>query len=78
MYDAATSVHVVEPEKDLLCDLFAKVHGDTLVLMPFDETEQVLTEHLKHHAYMRAVGPLVPKMVEEGDDVGAPGVGLRW
>lgn len=71
MYDAATPVHIIEPEQDLLRDLSAEVHGDTFVLMPFDETEQVFSKDLKYHANVCAVRALVTEMIEEGDDMGA-------
>ena len=76
MYDTTTTMHIIKTEKNLLCNLFAKVHGNTLVLMPFDETKQVLTEHLEHHAYMRAVGPLMTEVVEERNDMRSAGMGL--
>ena len=41
MYDAATAVHVVEPEEDLLRDLLDEVHGDALVLVSLDEAEEI-------------------------------------
>ena len=69
MDDATTAVHVVEPKEDLLRDLLDEVHGDALVLVPLDETEQVLAKDLEHHADVRAVRALVPEVVEEGDDV---------
>lgn len=76
MDDAAAAVHVVETEEDLLCDLFDKVHGDALVLMALDKAEEVFAEDLKDHADVDAIGALVAKVVEEGDDMGAARVGL--
>lgn len=75
VYDAAAAVHVVQAEQDLLADLLDKVHGDALVLMAFDKAEEVLAEDLEDHADMDAVGALVAEVVEEGDDMGAAGVG---
>ncbi len=43
-------LHVVEPEEDLLRDLLDERHGYALALMTADEPEQVLAEHLEHHA----------------------------
>lgn len=60
-----TAVHVVETEQDLLRNLPDKGHGHTLVLMAFDQPQQILAEHLEDHADMRAVGALVPEVVKE-------------
>lgn len=74
--DAALAVEVVEAEQDLLCDLLDEGHGDAAVVPPLDQTEQVLSEHLKHHADVDAIGALVVEGVEEADDMGAAGVVL--
>ena len=37
MYDTSTTMHIIKTEQDLLCDLFAEVHGNPLVLMALDE-----------------------------------------
>lgn len=37
--------------------------------MPFDEAKQIFAEDLEHHADVRAVRPLVFKVVEEGYNV---------
>ena len=58
--------------------MLAEVHRHTLVLMTLDQAEEVLAEHLEHHAYVRAVRAFVSEMVEEGDDVRATGMGLGW
>jgi hypothetical protein len=73
-------MHVVEALEDLLRDLLDEVFWDALALMPLDEAEQVFAEDLKDHAYVGAVGALVAKVVEEGDDMGSAWVGLggRW
>ena len=67
--DAATAVHVVESEEDLLRDLLDKVHGHALVLVSLDESEQVLAQDLEDHADVGAVRPLVSEVVEERNDV---------
>jgi hypothetical protein len=65
--NTTTPVHIIETQQNLLRDLLADVHGHTLVLMPFDQTEKVLSKHFEHHANVDAVGPLVPEVVKEGD-----------
>lgn len=72
----ATTMHVVEAEEDLLCNLLYEVLWDALALMALDEAEQVLAEDLEDHADMGTVGAFVAKMVEKGDDMGSPGVSL--
>ena len=69
MNDTATPVHIIETQQNLLCNLLADAHGHTLVLMPLDKTEKVLSEHLKNHANVGAVGAFMPEVIEEGDDV---------
>ena len=76
MYDTTASVHVIETEENLFCDLFDEGHRDTFVLMALDEAEEVFTEDLEDHADVGAVGPFVSEVVEEGDDMGATGVGV--
>ena len=69
MDDTTTPMHIVESQQNLLRDLLADVHGHSLVLMPLDKTEKVLSEHLKNHANVGAVGAFMPEVIEEGDDV---------
>lgn len=69
MNDTATPVHIIETQQNLLCNLLTDAHGHTLVLMPLDKTEKVLSEHLKNHANVGAVGAFMPEVIEEGDDV---------
>ena len=70
MNDTATPVHIIETQQDLLRNLLADTHGHTLVLMPFDQTEKVFSEHFENHANVSSVGALVPEVVEEGDYMG--------
>lgn len=67
MNHPAAAMHIVESEQDLFCDLFDEGHGHALALVPTDEPEQVLAEHFKNHAYVRPVGPTMPKVVEEAN-----------
>lgn len=76
MYNATTAMHVIQPEQDLLRDLLDQSLRDAAALMALDEPEQVLAEDLEDHADVGAVRALVAEVVEEGDDVGAAGVGL--
>ena len=65
--DATTSVHIVETQQNLLCNLLAEAHGHTLVLMPLDQAEKVFSKHFEYHANVGAVGSLVPEMIKEGN-----------
>lgn len=67
--DSALAVDIVEAEEDLLGDLLADVIGHAAVVIPLDQSEQVFSEHLKHHADVGPVRPPVRKVVEERDDV---------
>ena len=74
MNDTTTTVHIVESEENLLRDLLDERHRDTLVLMPLDETKQILAKDFEDHADMCAVGSLVPEVVEERNDMGSTGM----
>lgn len=63
--DAATAMHVIETEEDLFGDLLDDVHGDALVLMSFDETEQVFAKDFKDHADVNAIGAFVAEMIKK-------------
>ena len=69
MNNAATAVHVVESQENLLGNLFDEVHGNALVLVSLNEAEQILAEDLEYHTDVSAIWPLVPEVVEEGDDM---------
>lgn len=47
-----TPMDVVEAEEDLSCDLFDDMFGNTSILIPLDEAQQVFSEDLKNHAYV--------------------------
>ena len=76
MDDAATSVHIIQPQQDLLRDLPDERHRHALVLMALDEAEKVLAEDFEDHADVDPVWAFVPEVVEEGDDVRSAGVGV--
>ena len=46
----ATPVDVIQTQQDLLGNLLDDMWWDAAVLIPLDEAEQVLPEHLKDHA----------------------------
>ena len=70
-------MHVIESQEDLFCDLLDEMGRDAFALVALDEPEQVLAEDLEDHADVGAVGALVAKVVEKGDDMGSTGVRLR-
>lgn len=57
--DAALPVQVIQAEQNLLGDLLDKRHGDAAMIPPLDEAQQVLAQHLKHHAHVGSVGAFV-------------------
>lgn len=56
-------MHVVEPEQHLLRNLLDDVHWDALILVTLNQPEQILAEHLKHHADMGSVRALMAEVV---------------
>jgi hypothetical protein len=69
MNDLALGVQVVETEQYLFGDLLDDVLGDTAVLIPLDQPEEVFAEHLEYHADVFSVRSLVFEVVDETDDV---------
>lgn len=67
--DAAFPVEVVEAEENLLRDLLDEMHWDTPVLPALDQTQKVLAEDLKHHAYVLSIRARMLERVEERYDV---------
>lgn len=70
-------MHIIEAEQNLLRDLLDEVHRHTFILVTPDEAEEVLAEHLKHHADMDTVGPAMAEMIKELDDMPPPWVSSR-
>lgn len=62
---AATPVHIIEAQQNLLRNLLADGHGYTLVLMPLDQTKKIFSKDLKDHTDVGAVGSFVPEMIQE-------------
>jgi hypothetical protein len=69
MYDPAFSVHIVETEENLLCDLFDEVGWDAFRLMSLYQAKKVLAEDFEHHANVCAVWSFVFEVIEKGDDM---------
>jgi hypothetical protein len=77
MDNATFVVQVVETEEDLLGDLLDDVLRHASVLIPFYQAEQVLTQHLEDHTYVRTVRACMPEVVHQPDNVTPPGVRFR-
>ena len=75
--NAALGVQIVETHEHLLGDLLDNMLRNASMLIPLDQAKQVLAEHLEYHTYVGAVGTLMPKVVDEADDVTSPRVGRR-
>lgn len=65
------SVHVVEAEENLVGYLLDNVHRHPLGLVALDETEEVFAQNFEHHAHVGPVLAVMPKVVEERDDMTA-------
>lgn len=61
--DPATPVHVIEAEENLLRNLLDQRHWNTLVLVTFNQAQEILTENLENHADMGPIRTFVPKMI---------------
>lgn len=57
--DSALPVQIIQTEQYLLGDLLDQRQRDTAVVPALDQTKQVLTQHLEHHAYVHSVRSLV-------------------
>ena len=80
---ATTSVHVIQSQQHLLCDLPNQRHGDPFNLMSLYQTEQILAKNFEDHADVHAIRAFMSEVIEEGDDVsvgvrGRGRVGLGW
>lgn len=58
-------MQIVQPEQDLLRDLLDDMCRDSPMLVPLDQSQQVLPQHLEHHAHVRPVGSDVPKVIKQ-------------
>jgi len=67
--NAAHPVHVVEANQTLASKFSHEGDGYTLVVITFDELEEVDTEDLENHDEMLAIGAVVDERVEELDAV---------
>ena len=73
MNNAAASMHVIESQEDLFCDLLDEMGRDAFALVALDEPEQVLAEDLEDHAvvldWLAVVGRGVEEVVEDAHHV---------
>jgi hypothetical protein len=68
-------MNVVETEENLLRDLFTDMVGNSSMVIPFDESEEILAENFENHADMVPVRPSVSEVIEERYDVPPTGMG---
>lgn len=69
MNDTTATMHVIKSYKDLLGNLLDEMHGNTLILVTFDETQKVFAEHFEHHANVHTVRTFMAEMIKERDYV---------
>ena len=67
--NAAHPMHVVKANQTLASQLADEGDGYALVVITFDELEEVDTEDLENHDEMLAIGAVVDERVEELDAV---------
>ena len=64
-------MHVIQPQQNLLRNLLHEMHRYSLILVPFDETEEILAQHLKDHAHVDAIWAFVLEVIEKRNDMRA-------
>jgi hypothetical protein len=74
MYKVTFFVKILQAEKDLPGDTLYDARRDTFPTVFLDEGEDVCAEGLKGDAYMGCRGDCVGERIEEGDDMGPPGM----
>ena len=65
--DLLAAVEVVQTHQDVPADGLHRAQRDTAVIVPLDEREEVIAEHLEAHAHVRAVRSLVLERVHQPD-----------
>lgn len=58
-------MQVVECDQHLACECAHDWQRHAFVVVCLDECQQVVAEHLKHHAHMQPVGPRVLEAVQQ-------------
>lgn len=74
MHKVTFFVKILQAEKDLPGDTLYDARRDTFPAVFLDEGEDICAEGLKGHAYMDCRGDRVGERIEEGDDMGPPGM----
>lgn len=69
MYDTANAMQEVQSLEHLPRNLLADIHRNSLIVVPFDDFQQIAAEYLKHHAEMIAVLGFVYESVEQAHDM---------
>lgn len=59
MNKVAFIVQIFQAKKNLLCNDSNKWSRNSLLLMPFDESQQILSEWLEHDTDVRRLWPLM-------------------
>ena len=78
VYNTAIPMEVIQAEQHLFRYLFHKWHRNTTVIPSFYQAKEVLSQHLKHHAYVHSVDSLMLEGIEKTDNVSATRmIGIR-
>lgn len=65
MYNSTDSVEVVQPNEHLPTDFLTDIHGHSLIIVPFEDVQQVATQNFEHHAEMVAIVGLMDERIEQ-------------
>ena len=69
MDDATFAMEIIQSQQDLFGDLLHQGHGYPTMIPSLDQTEQILSQDLKHHADVHPVRSLVLERIQQADNV---------
>ncbi len=65
MYDFALGMQIVQPNQHLPCKLAHKRNWNATIIVVLDQRKQIITQHLKHHANVLAIGANMGKGIKQ-------------
>ena len=77
VYDLLAAVKVVQTAQHVPAYSLDRAHGNPAVVVPLDERQEVIAEHLEAHAHVRAVRALVLERVHQLDHLAGAGVHVQ-
>jgi hypothetical protein len=70
MNDPTDTVEIVQADKDLLANFLTDIHGDTLIVVSFEDIEQVASQDFEDHAKVVPVVTFMDERVQQAHHVG--------